>query len=117
LETQRYGQYEYKDFKQKETLLYPKFLRLKHDNLLSSHCPGSISQFYLTTQILITSFCVGKLPHLGRYTILLVHRAITGTRGLTKEVTIVKEGRREAQRNVACYYRTDDKLHFSNVLS
>ena len=82
-----------------------KFLRLHHDNILSSHCPGLISQICLRTETLIAAFSVSLLPHLGWYMIPMVHLAITGTWGLTEEVKRTVEGRREAQRNVACYYR------------
>jgi hypothetical protein len=72
---------------------------------LLTHCPGLISQIYLTAETLIAAFSVGQLPHLGWYMISVVNPAITGTWGLTEEAKRTVEGRREAQRNVACYYR------------
>jgi hypothetical protein len=94
-----------KSLQTKRDITLYKFLRLHHDNILSSHCLGLISQIYLTAETLTAAFSVGQVPHLGWYMISLVHLAITGTWGLTEEVKRTVEGRIEPQRNVACYYR------------
>jgi hypothetical protein len=54
-----------KSLETKRDITLCKFFRLQHDNILSSYCPGLISQIYLTTQTLIAGFSVGQLPHLG----------------------------------------------------